>query len=184
MNTSCRLRRAASSGSSSVASTPVQAHRDGTGRAKRRGAADDHPVEGRRALDQQQADLNALRDRAGNLFQFGALAAAFIGGLALRRNANVSAWTSAGAVAFSVLACLLVYVLRPRNFTFSNDATIMLGPEWDLDPGEVAEHLARYLMQHKRENSAVISRMMKAYTVGMVVLLAEIACLLIDVLER
>ena len=49
----------------------------------------------------------------------------------------MTAWSVAAAATFAVLAVLVIYVLRPRYFTFSNDARIMLGPEWDLTPAEI-----------------------------------------------
>lgn len=141
--------------------------------------------EARRALDQQQTDLNSLRDRAGNLFQFGALSAGFIGAVALRGDAEITLWTRAGVIAFAVLAVLLVYVLKPRTFTFTNDATVMLDhTDWDRPNDEIAEHLARHLEKHNQRNAKRIKKMMKGYTAGMVALLVEVGCLLIDVMGR
>lgn len=140
--------------------------------------------EARRGLDQQQADLNSLRDRSGNLLQFGGLAAAFVGSLAWRDAQAVTTWSVAAAATFAVLAVLVIYVLWPRYFTFSNDARIMLGNEWDLTPAEIAEHLAVYLAGHADDNRRAIRRMMIAYETGMVAFLAEIAFLLIDLWGR
>lgn len=141
--------------------------------------------EARRALDQQQADLNSLRDRAGNLLQFGGLAAGFIGALTLRGDAKATGWTYFGALVFFVLGVLVIAVLWPRYFTFTNDATVMLDDDlWDREPDEIAEHLARYLVKHNDRNAKVIGRMMKCYTAAVIAFLAEMVVLLVDLLGR
>ncbi|MEA2641070.1 MAG: hypothetical protein QOF51_2464 [Chloroflexota bacterium] len=141
--------------------------------------------EARRGLDQQQADLNSLRDRAGNLFQFGALSAGFIGAVALRGDADITRWTRGGMWAFAALAVLLVYVLWPRTFTFTNDARPILDhTDWDRPSDEIAEHLARHLENHNQRNQKRLNRMMTGYTAGMFALMAEVGCLLFDVMGR
>jgi hypothetical protein len=141
--------------------------------------------EARRGLDQQQSDLNSLRDRAGNLLQFGALAAGFIGALVLRGDdAAITGWTIAGAVCFAAMSLLLVYVLWPRLFTFSNDARTLLKPEWDRSDDDFAKYLATYLEDNSDENRTRIGRMTWAYTGALVALVGDIGCLLIDLLGR
>jgi hypothetical protein len=142
--------------------------------------------EARRALDHQQADLNSLRDRAGNLLQFGGLAAGVLLTIILRGDKAVATgWTLAGALAFGVLAVLSVFILWPRWFAFSNDVTVMLGKDWNhLTPPKVAERLAECLDEDNCANAKKIKWMVWAYTIGIIAFLIEIGCLLIDLLGR
>jgi hypothetical protein len=141
--------------------------------------------EARRALVQQQSDLNALRDRAGNLLQFAAITAAFLGGLTLRGKATLTDWTYAGATSFVVLSVVLIFVLLPRHFTFTNNAKVML-ETWDLKKGPdyVAKHLARWLQTHYETNQKRIDRMTVAYIAAIVALAAEVSLLFIDLVRR
>lgn len=144
--------------------------------------------EARRALDRQHADLNSLRDRAGNLLQFGAIAAAFLGGLTLRGKAPLTEWTYAGAAAFVALAVLTVSVLWLRTFTFANNAVTMLD-DWSLDDPDgdgnyVTEHLARHLQNHYNTNYDEIKWMARFYLAAICALVLEVVFLFVDLMRR
>jgi hypothetical protein len=65
-----------------------------------------------RALDYQRAALDALRSRVGLLLSAGAIATSFLGGQALRTEANAWAWTA--IVFFVVFGAVALRILWPR----------------------------------------------------------------------
>lgn len=138
-------------------------------------------------MDQQRADLASLRDRAGSLLGFGGLAAAFLGGLAIRDAAPVSHWTWVGAVCFSLLALATLFVLWPRTFTLSLDAPELVGWIEDAraDLNSMRRDAALWLDLHYEANrNGALKWMYRAYTLGMALLLVEIVALLIDMKGR
>jgi hypothetical protein len=141
--------------------------------------------EARRGIEHQQKDVNAIRDRAGHLLQFAALAAGFIGALSLRPGAELTEWTHRAVWAFVVLTVLLLWVLLPRKFTFTNDPLVLLDEEgWDLEPNDLAEQMARALAKHADRNQKKINWMMYGYIAAIVALLAEVYFLLMDLMGR
>lgn len=65
-----------------------------------------------RALDYQRAALDALRNRVGLLLSAGAIATSFLGGQALRAEANGWAWTA--IVLFVLFGAIALRILWPR----------------------------------------------------------------------
>ena len=142
--------------------------------------------EARAALTQQQADLNAVRSRTSTILSFAGLAAAFLGGLALRGDAPLHGWTYGSAFAFAGVVVAVVYVNMPRTFTFTNDAGVMLD-DWQLEQrssDDTAEHLARFLAQHVKENQPRLDRLGWAYVAATACFVLELAFLLLDLRGR
>lgn len=142
--------------------------------------------EARAALAQQHADLSAVRSRTSTLLSFAALAAAFLGGLALRDDGPLRGWTYASSVAFAGVVLAVLYVNMPRTFTFSNDARTMLD-DWDLDDrtsDDTARHLAGFLAQHVTENQPRLDKLNMAYVAATGFFVLEVAFLFLDLRGR
>lgn len=141
--------------------------------------------EARATMRQQQADLHAVRSQSSAVLSFAGLAAAFVGGLALRDDAPLSRWTYASAASFALVALCATFTMWPRVWIFSNDAAAML--RWDLKAyggDDTARHLATFLAQNSEVNSPKLARLTIAYSVGLVALVAELAFLFLDLAAR
>jgi hypothetical protein len=142
--------------------------------------------EARRALDQQVNDVARIRDRTTNLVMVGGLAAAFIGGLAIRDDAPLTVLTVLGAVAFTTLLAVAVAVLLPRRFVFTQHAQVLVS--WAEKPDATAERMERSLALHMdghyRGNARRLNRMTVLYGIGLTLLLVEVVLLLFDLRGR
>jgi hypothetical protein len=141
--------------------------------------------EARRAVDRQAEDVASFRTRTTGLVSVGALAAAFIGGLALREDAPLTVWTILGAALFAALLVVAVFALWPRSFKFTTDARVLV--DWiDGDEGQSADlaemdrDLALHLAEHYDANAGTIDWLRRFYVAGLVILIFEIAFLLLD----
>lgn len=142
--------------------------------------------EARASLQRQQTDLAAVRAQAASLLSFAGVAAAFLGGLALRNDAPLERWTYASALAFCLVAASALFVLTPRTWIFSNDAARMLR-DWRLEertPDDTAKHLAGWLAQHAARNRPKLKWLTWAYTVGIAAFAAEVLFLFLDLRGR
>lgn len=142
--------------------------------------------ESRATLRQQQSDLQAFRSQAGSLLSFAGLAAGVLGGLAIRDDAPLHGWTYAAAGCFAAVVLLVLFVLMPREFTFSNNAATML-TEWDLETrseDDTAKHLAQWLAKHADRNQPKIDWMGRAYSAAMLGFVAELVFLFLDLNGR
>jgi hypothetical protein len=143
--------------------------------------------EGRRALDQQSNDLLSIRNRVNNLVAVGGLAAAFIGGLAIRDdNADMTGWAWAGLTFFVALVAVAVLVQLPRSVVFTQRADHLV--RWAKTPGMTQERMDRNLAIHMR-NQYVANRLILSQTTGLLVsalilLLLEVGALLLDLRGR
>jgi hypothetical protein len=72
--------------------------------------------------------LRASGNGQTGLVSVGGLAAAFIGGLAVRDNAPLSVWTAVGILAFAALLAVAVFALWPRKFVFTQHSDQRLCP--------------------------------------------------------
>jgi uncharacterized membrane protein YedE/YeeE len=138
--------------------------------------------EARRALDAQAVDVGRLRDRIAGLVSVGALAAAFIGGLATQDpDSKPTRALALGVAAFVVLLGVAVWTLWPRRFQFSQNADELVRWAWEGD--EIAD-MERYLAQHMasqhRDNDQRLRVMTAGLRVGLVLLALEIILFVID----
>jgi hypothetical protein len=139
--------------------------------------------ESRAGLDRQREDLRQVRDRAGQIFQFGALAMGVLGALALQDKDNPNGWVIAGGACFVLLTFLIAVIWLPGSFTWTNDAATLLEAEWDRSVEEVTEHLARYQARHYSDNQRTIQIRMGVYSVALLVLCSEVVLLLVGILD-
>lgn len=138
-------------------------------------------------LSRQNATLNNLRSRATALLTVAALSTSFSTGVGLL-NINHSngstfptwaAYTLLGIVV--VIGALCVFILWPiAKFGYDPSATYILK---HTDQGETADQIARALtgdmIEGSTENDRGIDLRMRAFEIGAVLLIAEVAVLVI-----
>jgi hypothetical protein len=71
--------------------------------------------EARRALDRQADEVSSIRARTTAFVSVGGLAAAFVGGLAVRNDASLTLWAALGAILLALLLGVAVAPPWPRN---------------------------------------------------------------------
>jgi hypothetical protein len=71
--------------------------------------------EARRALDRQADEVSSIRARTTAFVSVGGLAAAFVGGLAVRDDASLTVWAALGAILLALLLGVAVAPPWPRN---------------------------------------------------------------------
>jgi hypothetical protein len=143
--------------------------------------------EARRALDRQADDVAGLRQRTTGLVSVGGLAAAFIGGLAVRDNAPLSVWTAVGVLAFAALLAVAVFALWPRKFVFTQHSDQVVGwvdNDGSATAGDIARDLALHLTIQYGRNAPKVDRLTDFYTVGLALLVVEIVAMLLDLRGR
>jgi hypothetical protein len=142
-------------------------------------------AEARRALDHQANDVSGLRTRMTNLVSAGGLAAAFIGGLALRGEAPFTIVTWFGVGAFAALFLVAIWALWPRQLTFVQRADDLVQWAEEGDPlASMERDVALYTRRHYRSNAKRLDSMTRLYMCALILLLAEILLLLIDLRSR
>lgn len=141
--------------------------------------------EARRAVDQQSSDLAHIRNRTTTLVAVGGLAAAFIGGLAIRNDAPLTVWTYLGVGAFAGLLAVTTFVLWPRKFEFGQQGDHLV--EW-ADEGDDFARMNRDLALHLAgqcgRNETKLLQLHHAHSFGLALLLIEIVSLLVDLRGR
>jgi hypothetical protein len=153
-----------------------------------------------RALTDQRATLDNLRTRAATLLSAAAIVTSFLGAEALkdqRPNAagvlvddhSLQSAELVAVVAFiAVVACTLYVVLpsfkRFGGFTFSFDPASMLSRYVDADPqpstDEVRRTMIRWCGTYGEKNEPKIEHRFWAFSLGVVLLAAEILAWVID----
>ena len=142
-----------------------------------------------RALEQQAARRDDLRNRAGSLVASASIATAFLGGQSLDATASfpTSAWLA--VVAFAAIIGLSVYVLTPRrrwSFVASADDLITdyveREPETTVD--DMHRELALHFERHYQANARGLDRLTLAVQVSCLLLVFEMAAWLVDLQGR
>jgi hypothetical protein len=141
--------------------------------------------EGRRGLDQQLRDLDGMRGRAVNALGIGGLLGTFYGGLtaatkppAPGTDPGVAAWLVIAAVAFGVVVVASLAILWPRRIDAVQDPKKIVkwatdGHDRDAMERKLAEHLGDTYEKNRRR----IDWLMRAYTLALFALGAEVGAL-------
>lgn len=130
-----------------------------------------------KALEQQERQVNELRQRTGTLLAAAALTASFFGASALGHDGVGVPVVLAGiALAATVLSGL--YVLYPHELEFSVDARRLYD---DLVPDQqdsefLLLRLAFGLRDARARNGGAVDRLARCLAVAAVALVAQIAC--------
>lgn len=129
-----------------------------------------------KALEQQERQVNELRQRTGTLLAAAALSASFFGAAAVGRDGVAVPVVLAGtALAITVLSGL--YVLYPHELEFSIDARRLYD---DLalderDPERFLLRLAFGLRDTRERNSPSVDRLARCLAIAAVALVGQIA---------
>jgi cytochrome c-type biogenesis protein CcmH/NrfG len=130
-----------------------------------------------KALEQQERQVNELRQRTGTLLGAAALTASFFGAAALGRDGVGIPVVLAGlALAVTVLSGL--YVLYPHQLVFAADARRLydaLEPDQD-DPERLHLRLAFGLRDTREENGRRVDLLARCLAVAAIALVIQIAC--------
>jgi cytochrome c-type biogenesis protein CcmH/NrfG len=130
-----------------------------------------------KALEQQERQVNELRQRTGTLLAAAALTASFFGAAAPGHDGLVAPVVLAGiALAVTVLSGL--YVLYPHELEFSVDARRLydhLSPDQN-DPERILLRLAFGLRDTRERNGQAADRLARCLAIAAVALVAQIAC--------
>jgi hypothetical protein len=130
-----------------------------------------------KALEQQERQVNELRQRTGTLLAAAALTASFFGAAALGRDGVALPIVLAGiALAITVLSGL--YVLYPHEMEFATDARRLydaLEPDHD-DPERLQLRLAFGLRDTREENGRRVDWLARCLAIAAVALVLQIAC--------
>jgi hypothetical protein len=142
--------------------------------------------EARRGFDQLAGEVSDVRNRSVSVLGMGGLAASFLGGLTLRDNATVTAWTWVAIVGFVVMAVFCATVLWRRRFHVSQDPVVLV--QWTEHHGasrsEMERDLALWLGKKYDENRVSVDRMGRLVSFASIAFLIEIAAFIIDLLRR
>lgn len=130
--------------------------------------------ESRRLLDRQEKGLDEFRTRGSGLLAVAAVVAGLLGTTTVK--AHHSSWLAyAGLGLFGLTALVAIYVLAPREFTFSHTLDGFVD---DLDIGKptnaVERDMALHLQEFREANDCKIKRIARAYTLGCVLLAAQV----------
>jgi hypothetical protein len=140
---------------------------------------------GTRAIDQQAAVLNELRNRAGILLAAGSLTAALLGSVALRdETQNLDGWEWAAVLFFGLLGASVLAILWPRQWRFRIHPHKLLTGYID-EPNrkpidEIERNCAIYLGNYIDSNDESLRRMFWAFRVGSVSLMLQVLAWILD----
>jgi hypothetical protein len=128
-----------------------------------------------KALEQQERQVNELRQRTGTLLAAAALTASFFGAAALGREGIVAPVVLA-AVALAVTVLSGLYVLYPHELEFSADARRLYD---DLacdqeDPYRLLVRLAFGLRDTRERNGRVADRLARCLAIAAIALVVQI----------
>jgi hypothetical protein len=130
-----------------------------------------------KALEQQERQVDELRQRTGTLLGAAALAASFFGTAALGRDGAALPVVLAGvALAATLLSGL--YVLYPHKLVFATDAR-RLYDAFKLDQGDPERlrlRLAFGLRDTREQNGRRVDRLARWLAFSSVALVVQIAC--------
>jgi hypothetical protein len=130
-----------------------------------------------RALSQQAAALDGLRNRAGLLLSAASIVTTFLGGEVLREpGLTLSGW--AAVVAFVSLAAVVMFILWPRvEHKGAGQPSALIATYLEGSPATMAEtlrDLSLHLETSYRANSIVYDRMSLALRLASLLLTAEV----------
>jgi hypothetical protein len=128
-----------------------------------------------KALEQQERQVNELRQRTGTLLAAAALTASFFGAAALGRD-GVAAPVVLAAIALAVAVLSGLYVLYPHELEFSVDAR---GLYDDLvgdqdEPERLLVRLAFGLRDTRERNGRVVDRLARCLAIAAIALVMQI----------
>ncbi|HYM55001.1 MAG TPA: hypothetical protein VES97_06540 [Solirubrobacteraceae bacterium] len=130
-----------------------------------------------KALEQQERQVDELRQRTGTLLAAAALTASFFGAAALGHDGLAAPVVFAGiALAATVLSGL--YVLYPHELEFSVDARRLyddLAPDQN-DPDRLLLRLAFGLRDTRERNGGAVDWLARCLALAAVALIVQIAC--------
>jgi hypothetical protein len=130
-----------------------------------------------KALEQQERQVDELRQRMGTLLAAAALTASFFGAAALGRDGVALPVVLAGiSLAATVLSGL--YVLYPHRMEFATDARRLydaLEPDRD-DPEQLHLRLAFGLRDTRQENGRRVDWLARCLAFAAIALVIQIAC--------
>lgn len=129
-----------------------------------------------KALEQQERQVNELRQRMGTLLAAAALTASFFGSAALGRDGASLPVVLAGiALAVTVLSGL--YVLYPYKMEFAADAQRLYDAlEPERDPERVHVLLAFGLRDTRTQNGRRVDGLARGLAIAAIALVVQIAC--------
>lgn len=129
-----------------------------------------------KALEQQERQVNELRQRTGTLLAAAALTASFFGAAALGRDGVVAPVVLA-AVALAVTVLSGLYVLYPHELEFSVDARRLyddLAGDQD-DSDRLLVRLGFGLRDTRERNGRVVDRLALCLAIAAIALVVQIA---------
>jgi uncharacterized membrane protein len=129
-----------------------------------------------RALGQQEAALNELRDRTGTLLAAEALTTSFLGAAAIQRGALALPGRLAIA-SFAVSLCIALCVLLPwrgLRFSLSGHRLYEGLQAYGEDEEEIYRRTAYWLQVLWSRNEAVMARLYPLFTTSIAVLAVEL----------
>lgn len=130
-----------------------------------------------KALEQQERQVNELRQRTGTLIAAAALTASFFGTAALGRD-GVSVPVVLAGVALAVTVLSGLYVLYPHDLDFASDARRLydaLKSDRD-DAGRIYLRLAFGLRDTRTQNGSRVEWLVRGFATASIALAAQIAC--------
>jgi ABC-type transport system involved in cytochrome bd biosynthesis fused ATPase/permease subunit len=130
-----------------------------------------------KALEQQERQVNELRQRIGTLLGAAALTASFFGVAAVGRD-GVSLPVVMAGVALAVTVLSGLYVLYPHELQFASDARRLydhLAPDRE-DPERLHLRLAFGLRDTREQNGKRVDQLLRCLAIAAVALVIQIAC--------
>jgi cytochrome c-type biogenesis protein CcmH/NrfG len=130
-----------------------------------------------KALEQQERQVNELRQRTGTLLAAAALTASFFGAAALGRD-GVGIPVVLAGVALAVTVLSGLYVLYPHELKFASDARRLyddLASDKD-DSERLHLRLAFGLRDTRERNGLRVDQLVRCLAVSAVALVIQVAC--------
>jgi hypothetical protein len=139
-----------------------------------------------RGLQQQQAQLESLHNRAATLIFAVSFASSLLGGRALADGLSPWDWVAIGLlVAIGALAVVLLWPYYDLYFRF--DARELIATYVDVDPpvsfAEMHRRLALRIEHDRERNGRIIRRLREALQAGLILLLIEIVAWLFAIAQ-
>ena len=142
--------------------------------------------EGRRALDGQDEQIKASRDRVISLLGFGGVSAAFFGGFSTVSGSTPSVWAAVALFGFVAQAVITVAVLRPRKLEPGMSAAkmVQIADRDDATHTALARDIALALSAAYDKNNHVRVRLTMLTTAAMGCFLVSLYALAFALLLR
>lgn len=138
-------------------------------------------TEARRGLDAQAAQLDSLRQRAGQLISVGGVAAAFVAAMAAALDREIPAWSATTSlVMFALLAVGCGWILARHNMFVSQSPVVLV--TWaespaGQEPGAMDRELALYMAGQYAANRSVLDRLHLVLQLALIALFVEVVVL-------